>query len=260
MGEHKTKIVVSILALGLIALALFSQKDPSKQHVKSNLSPGEEKHFALLDTSSFLKTKPSDEFFILVANPLDKNVLNISGLGIENKSGQKVFIKNAVQDFIQASVNRETPIIVNKKTNVIISTGKSPVGFSFKENICSGFLNQYQTFIPPLEKNCPNALSIIKKSGVEISTSCQNFLESTSSCKIIDSFPTNLDAPCIKAIKENVNYNQCVGVTKTGQNFYLNNYRIFLNEESEFFTNTQDLIKIIDQSGKVVESKLLLKI
>lgn len=251
---------MTILALILITVALFSQKSGESKTKTHSLAVKSEKHFSLVNTEKFQETSPDKEYLVFIARPLDRKLLNVSGIKIENKSGEIETIGNASGDFLQAKVNQNEPIVISENTTITISSGKSPVGVSFRENICSGFLNQYQTFTPPLPENCPSALSIMRNSGITLSSSCEEYLKTMPNCTITETFPESVSDDCRKLVKESINYNQCVLVTKNSTSFQLNSYRVYLNRESEFFQNTQDLIKMIDQSGKVVESKLLLKI
>lgn len=68
-------------------------------------------------------------------------------------SGVRVYIGNATPAFISGVVNPVASIFLSPGERVIVSSGPSPLGVSFRENICTGLLQQYQRFTPPLQSS-----------------------------------------------------------------------------------------------------------
>jgi len=77
--------------------------------------------------------------------------LGISGWSLQSAaSGLRAYIGNAAPVFISGVVNQTAPVFFGIGEHAIVTTGASPVGVSFRENVCTGYLQRFQEFTPPL--------------------------------------------------------------------------------------------------------------
>src|SRR3989344_2412318 len=115
--------------------------------------------------------------------------------------------------FFAGMPNVEENILLTSGDTLYLVTGISPNGSSFKVNKCSGYLGQFQTFIPYLNSNCPlprneDLSSIPKTRGNDL---CFDYIESMSACRIkTETPPQYLGAECNNFISKKINYSSCV--------------------------------------------------
>ncbi len=141
---------------------------------------------------------------------------------------------------------------------------------SFKENICSGFLEdlpEYE-FNPPLSRNCPRPAS---EPGITLlDVDCRKFIERMSPChtpkydtldkdgeicrNCVDNEP--LSNACIGFIKNHFNYNSCIANHRNDADFSGQTWRIFLGKGWEMWAKEYETISLFDQFGKLVTERI----
>jgi len=179
----------------------------------------------------------------------------ITGWRIQNKSGFAAEIKNAVAVLLLGQSDSTGPIFLSPGERAYIATGRSPIGSSFKENICSGYLEQFQDFYPPIQKQCPSPLSDINISSETFDKDCVAYINNIERCQAPTDIPKELSATCRSFITTNINHNACVIKNQGTNNFYTGAWRIFLGLDRELWNNSGDTIRLIDSSGGMVDSK-----
>jgi hypothetical protein len=165
-------------------------------------------------------------------------------------------------------------IILENGETAVITTGsmssQSPYKIiSFKENMCSGYLEDMPeyTFTPPLPMSCPRPAD---EPGVEgLDTECRNFVKRMSSCRTPE-FETRdrdgnicyncvdgkfLSSSCVAFIKTHFNYNSCIANHRNDPNFSGNTWRIFLDKGWEMWAKEYETIEIFDRFGRLVVSR-----
>src|SRR3989344_2484683 len=162
-------------------------------------------------------------------------------------------------------------IVLKGNERAVITTGSigSQLPYkivSFKENICSGYLEDLPeyTFIPPLSNDCPRPRN---EPGVSaLDTECRTFIESMSSCRtpkfdtkdsdgeICHSCVNNvlLSSACVSFIKNHFNYASCIYNHKNDTDFSGHTWRIFLGRGWEMWAEKYETIELFDKSGKLV--------
>lgn len=155
----------------------------------------------------------------------------------------------------------------------IVTTGQigsqSPYKIvSFKENVCSGYLEDLPeyAFTPPLTSNCPRPAD---EPGVNaLGTECRSFIERMPSCQTPkfntrdrDGDPctncvngTPLPSTCIAFIKNHFNYPSCLAYHQSDSNFSGRTWRIFLGKGWEMWAERYENIQLFDRLGQLVKS------
>lgn len=151
-------------------------------------------------------------------------------------------------------VNDTGRIVLNPGDQAIIVTGESPIGVSFKENMCTGYLAQNQDFVPALRNQCPAAYDEFDRffTGNELrDDACYDLVRSTSACQTPDD--RDVSNACERLIDDYLTYNGCVEHHRYGSRFAGNTWRIYLEERRELWKPSRDAIKLLDSEGKTVD-------
>lgn len=199
---------------------------------------------------------PDDEYLFIEASRNNLQPINISGWRVKSAvTGKSATLGTGTYLYRSGRVANQEAIFLAPGERAYITTGKSPVGTSFRLNMCSGYLEQFQDFSPQIRKQCPLAIDENPPFGTGgLSDSCFDFIEDIRRCEIITSFPLSLDNDCRGFISENINYNACIDNHRTEESFFLPEWRIFLGYDSEFWKERRETILLIDASGKTVDS------
>ncbi|MEK7461813.1 MAG: lamin tail domain-containing protein [Patescibacteria group bacterium] len=172
------------------------------------------------------------------------------------------------------SLNTLQNIVLKPGETAVITTGsvgsQSPYKIvSFKENICSGYLEDLPeyTFTPSLTRNCPRPAN---ESGVNnLDTECRKFIERLASCytpkfntldkdggicsNCVDDKP--LSSSCVAFIKNRFNYGSCIAYHVGDKDFADRTWRIFLGKGWEMWANKYETVSLLDQFGRLVVEK-----
>lgn len=165
-------------------------------------------------------------------------------------------------------------IILKPGERAVLTTGsvgaQTPYKItSFKENICSGYLEDLDeyNFSPALERRCPRPANEV---GLErLDTECRQFVERMSSChtpefetrdskgeicyNCVDGKP--LSSSCRAFIQNHFNYDSCLANHGLDDDFSSETWRIFLGRSWEFWAEEYETIELLDQSGQLIESR-----
>jgi len=228
------------------------------------------------------------EEYVTIDNRSGQSV-NITGWTVRNAKDERTYeLGGSLRSFAADSVripgaslyvspNGISPIrdvILSNGETAVITTGsmgqQSPYKItSFKENICSGYLDASSdyTFTPPLTRNCPRPINEPGVSGLD--TKCKEFINRMQSCHTPEFKNTDrngdycsncvdgvqLSSSCTAFIKERYNYQGCIAYHAGDPNFSLRTWRIFLGSGWELWANDHDVIKLFDNLGNLVDYK-----
>jgi len=151
-------------------------------------------------------------------------------------------------------VNDTGRIILQPGDEAVVVTGESPIGVSFKENMCAGYLGRNQDFYPSLRNSCPSAYEEFDRffEGNELRDDrCYALMQSTPSCTTPRS--SNVSNACEELIDEYLDYNGCVEHHRYDAGFAGTTWRIYLEEDRELWKPARDAVKLLDASGKTVD-------
>lgn len=198
------------------------------------------------------RSEPSREFITLQVASGNSGRINISNWTLENKSKNKQFLGSVVTIPEISRENKLSEILVEPGQKIIVTTGRSPLGFSFRVNKCSGYLNQLQAFNPPLAKNCPPAIDENRIPSF-VSNECINLLRGANACQTNFSLLQGMTEDCGRYISENLNYNGCLDNYAESADFFEPEWRIYLNKDSQLWNNEDETIILKDSKGKIVD-------
>ena len=202
------------------------------------------------------ETDPQAEYLEIQALPGNKSLVYVSDWTLKNSSGKSVVITKATKLPYTGMVNVETPLFLAPGEKAIITTGRSPIGVSFQVNKCSGYLEQFQYFSPPLSSDCPSPATDLYLHNQNLEPACTNYISTLPRCEIYTGeIPYDLSAACVSHIRNDINYNNCVNLHKNEFDFFKPEWRIYLGQNNDLWGNINDLIRLYDNAGNLVVSK-----
>ncbi len=227
--------------------------------------------------------QPYEEYITL--DNRSRTPINITGWQLRNgKDKRPYYIGSNLQKFSadiaiipqatlilspnDKSINQD--VILGDNERAIITTGsignRSPYTItSFKENICTGYLEDLPNyaFNPALSRNCPRPNNEL---GIEnMDTSCRNIVSSISSCetpqigeKINNEYCADcykgklLSSNCKTFIQEHFNYQGCLIYHQSDPKFSGQTWRVFLGRGWEMWAKEYESIELFDRFGQLV--------
>jgi hypothetical protein len=203
---------------------------------------------------------------------LENRTYYING-SLQKVPGQIAYVPTGTKFISPTGASVMQDIVLNPGEKAIITTGsigsRLPYQIvSFKENICSGYLENMPeyNFTPALSRQCPKPAN---EAGLEnLDPDCRDFVEGLSSCKVPDFTPKNkrggtcpscvnkvtLSSMCYAYVKEHFSYKGCIANHKNDTNFELKTWRVFLGQKSEMWAKKDEVISVFDQLNKLVTS------
>jgi hypothetical protein len=233
------------------------QRDSSEIRAFGEASPARGQ--VTVSASGVSATDPEQEYVTLYAS--GSQSVDITGWRlVSGSSGRGARIPEGAALPSRGRVNDTGRIILNPGEEAIVITGESPNGVSFKENMCTGYLEQSQTFYPALQTQCPAPYEEFDRffTGNELrDQKCYDRVRSTSSCMTPDD--DGMSGACLRLIDEYLSYNGCVEKHRNDSRFAGRTWRIYLEYEdrdgdpAELWKPNRDAVKLIDADGKTVD-------
>jgi len=199
----------------------------------------------------------SGEYIELDAAASNGTPLDISGWSLESAlSGARAYIPQAAAPFLQGRINPVGDVALAPGGHAIISTGASPVGVSFQENSCIGYLGTLQPFVPALPQSCPSPLLSVPNTPANDATlgsSCFDYLATLPPCTFPAQPPSSVSAACLSTIQNTLSYNGCVAQHQNDPGFSRAAWRLYLAHGSPLWQGQHDVIRLLDAQGHVVD-------
>lgn len=243
-SSQKPETLVDIIAR--LRLGIGGSSGSSSYADSVNLSNG--------DTSA---TDPSKEYVVIKFDSDMKGKVPVSNWRIESAiTTNGTTLGPAVALPFSGDLNQEGTVFAEAGTTLYVVTGRSPTGYSFRENICSGYFGNRQSFVPTLFQWCPRGkdeLLVAAQKGFQPSDACISYVEGLRTCQLVSTgFPLTVDDQCQSFITTTLTYNGCVYAHKTDKNFYKNTWYLYLDRSQELWKSKNDQIRLLDDSGEVV--------
>ncbi|MDE2079195.1 MAG: hypothetical protein KGI73_02300 [Patescibacteria group bacterium] len=212
--------------------------------------------YVRLSTDNARATNPEQQYITIRTTSQLNGALTITGWSlVDAQTGLTVVIGNAAQIPALGGMNSATPVSVGPSATVYIVTGASPEGVSFRINKCTGYFNQFQTFSPPLPRQCPLPQDEMLRHPDETAgnTVCQNYIRTIPQCTLtVTAMPGNIGSLCQNFILNTLSYNGCISEHQTDPDFYNNEWRLFLGRNQTLWSSSHDDIRLLDENGKLI--------
>src|SRR3989338_3553517 len=216
--------------------------------------------FATLKTRRAKETKPDEEYLEIKADKKNKSPMKITGWKLKGKTGLDVVIgKGASYIYASAASQPQEDIYLKPGEKAVIVTGKSPLGTSFKLNKCAGYFEQFREFTPELDTECPLLRDEEPPSSLINNDQCLDYIDRVSSCQTVVSIPykysSKLSSSCQDYVLQNANYKTCLEEHKDDSDFYLPEWRVYLERSEELWEKKRETITLYDDKNNIIDSK-----
>ncbi|MFA6552052.1 MAG: hypothetical protein WCT19_00955 [Candidatus Paceibacterota bacterium] len=234
----------------------------------------------------------SGEYVTIQASAQNSGKILITGMQFRSDvTGSAVQIGKGVNLLFAKSSNISEPIYLEPGETAYLSSIFSPVVYSLKLNKCMGYLFNIVNLTPYVSVSCP----LIKdeplpKAPNQLNDQCLDYLDGMSNCQIPPSFnslgPTdtgiidngdgtysysnydlynssnsdpffNLSRECQNFITARSDYSYCIENHKSDSDFYLPEWRVFLNHSARIWKNSREKIQLLDIQGKIVDEYVI---
>lgn len=198
------------------------------------------------------------EYIVLQADYRNTAPISLAGWSLQSAvTGVRSALPMASPTFIQGLLNTVTPVTLDPGASAIVVSGASPVGVSFRENICTGYLAELQTFTPDLDRSCPTGQTELQLNAQNIQTygdACIDLVKNIRQCHFpgLDA-PQNVSPACANFLTNKLSYNGCVYTHRTDRGFMTNAWRLYLTSGVQLWRDTHDIIRLLDDQGRTVD-------
>ncbi len=196
-------------------------------------------------------TDAKQEYLSLSVSRRASDPITFSGWKLESAATEvAVTIPQGVEVPHSGKVNSLSNITLNPGDTAIITSGRSPIGVSFRENLCTGYLSEFQDFSPDLDQDCPSAQSEIRAAGGD--EECIDFSYTVPRCSVVSRAPSSLSNSCENLLGD-LNYNSCAARHVDEPSFIGGTWRVFLGNSQELWRENHETIRLLDAEGKTVD-------
>ena len=236
----------------------YSAPPSQPQELQTFGNPSPYRGKVLLGAGAVTESNIHSESIELRASSQNTTPVAMTGWTLQSAvTGVRMNIPPAASPFLMGVVNAVDPLSLAPGEDAIVVSGPSPVGVSFRENICTGYLQQFQNFTPPLNDSCPDPSDAFPASPENIQKygdSCFDFVRSLPHCTFPNkSIPSGLSQSCVSFVLNTYNYSSCVSAYRQRPDFKLDTWRIYLSSGVELWRNTHDIIRLLDAQGRTVD-------
>ena len=200
---------------------------------------------------------PGAEYVAIYASDTNTEKIPLTGMKLKSMiTGTEYSIGGAASLFYQNTVNAQTGVFLNPGDTAFVITGRSPVGSSFRSNMCTGYLQQFQQFTPALSLSCP----LIYYEGLPerpntLPDECLLYVSRFPQCIA----PTTnheqgitelYGRDCFLYIQKTANYNYCINKHRGEPAFYEPVWHIYLNRDNHIWRLKREWVRLLDQNNK----------
>lgn len=237
------------------------KEDLTKAEEESRRSPFYGK-VRISNISGLYQDDPDEEYAYLSTNLGKNETVKITGWILKSRvTGYYAVIgKAALLPF--PFTKTESNIVLQQNDRAYITKGFSPIGISFRTNICAGYLAENRNFVPSLYTECPYPIDEklpVFSSDPDANDECIDVMRRIPRCttkgnSFIRDLPDTVPTSCKTYITEQINYNTCVALHYSDTNFPGNEYRVYLNRFGPLWRKSGDKIDLLDQNGLIVDT------
>jgi hypothetical protein len=234
--------------------ALYAQANDAKNF--GTPSPYRDK--VIFDFGNAQGSTPDSEYLSLRADYANSAPISLAGWSLQSAvTGLRAPLPLAAPTFILGILNTAASVSLDPGATAIVASGPSPVGTSFRENICSGYLAELQTFTPNLDRVCPMGEKELPLNAQNIQSygdACIDIAKNLPQCHFpgLDG-PLNVSPACNTALLNKLSYNGCVYGHRLDRNFASNVWRLYLTSGVQLWRDTHDIVRLLDDQGRTVD-------
>ena len=198
------------------------------------------------------------EYVVIRASDFVTVPVTVSGWTLKSAyTGRHAVVPLAASPFYQGVVNTVKPISLGSGESVILSSGISPVGVSFRETSCTGYLGQTQEFSPALSNSCPRPTDLMPRNAenaARYGAACLDYVEHLPQCSYPTLLPNDLSAACRSYLTTAFTYNGCTQAYGARSDINMSSWRAYYSSSEELWQNEHDSIVLSDEQGRVVST------
>lgn len=213
--------------------------------------------FIARDEAGIHATDTGAEYVQLQAEYRNSAAVDIRGWSLQSAlTGVRVLIPGAAASFVQGVPNTLGAVALAPGGVAILTSGPSPVGVSFRENACTGYLQQFQSFSPPLSERCPSPSSLMpltEQNLTRYGAECFDALQGMQSCRFPQDLPHTLTQACRSQLADTLSYNGCTRAQNYRADFYEDTWRLYLGSPQELWRPSHDVLRLLDAEGRTVD-------
>lgn len=208
-----------------------------------------------LDRTSGIKEEdPNEEYFVLLVSNLIAEPIDITGWKIFDRE-RRVAYKIPESKRLSTSSTDATNTLVSAGDRIIISSGRSPIGRSFRVNKCSGYREQFKSFVPSLKTDCFDPVEELEVSDVPFSDlTCYDETRRINSCETLTEIPRGVTRECRTFFTNTLSLDGCVKNHRNDNDFYQQELRLYLNSSTELWANRDNLLYLLDGNDNLVST------
>lgn len=202
---------------------------------------------------------PRAEYLQVSAEFGNTSPTDMTGWSLQSAlTGVRAFLPQAASPFVMGTINATQGVLLEPGNTAIVVSGQSPSGLSFRENTCTGYLEQLQDFTPSLSASCPapsDSLPLTPETLRTYGDACFDYVRDLPACHFPPSntLPPSLSRECRDFIVTNFTYNGCVANYRARALFALDSWRLYLGSPSELWRNSHDIVRLLDKDGRTVD-------
>jgi hypothetical protein len=205
-----------------------------------------------ISSASAFRNDPNEEYIEIFAKTSNKEKILITGWTLENTRGERFKIGSAPFIPRPGQLVGEQAIFLEPGARAHIITGESPIGTSFQTNLCTGYFSQFDKFEPSLREDCPAPYE--EPGAQNFEDVCLDYFERLPRCEQIFENPINIPSRCRSFVNERINYATCVDNHRNENDFFKNEWFIYLKRSNAIWKERRETIILKDLEGKIVDS------
>ncbi|HEX2792107.1 MAG TPA: hypothetical protein VHO23_00070 [Candidatus Paceibacterota bacterium] len=201
-------------------------------------------------------TERDQEYVTVQARSSASGPVTISGWRVKSDASGKYATIPYGSELPRSGLNTTSSIVLYPGERAILSTGSSPVGVSFRENMCTGYFAEREEFTPYLGGSCPTPLDEFERfySGNKLDDdTCYAFVSGARSCTAVTDTPAYLTSACEDLVDGYLYYGGCVAAHRYESRFRGTTWRVYLERGSSLWKSSREAVKLLDQNGKTVD-------
>lgn len=194
-----------------------------------------------------------DEEYLMIYANTDQPVA-ITGWTLKSdRTGASVRIPSGVQ---VARSGSSGTIFLEDGMSARITTGSSPLGYSFAETQCTGYLNARESFEPALDNRCPapeEELGTYYSGNANRYDQCAAYVRTLRTCEDPRGTARAVPTSCQDFVDARLTYQGCVAAHQADADFMGDTWRVYLGQRQQLWRSDNDKIYLLDAAGKVVD-------